>query len=64
MVSWRGTEARDYQLSYLEDLTYVNDCVNNNTVPKKPVQASPQFCAYCNYKALCNAYADEEVYKE
>lgn len=64
MKAFEYTPSLKEKHQWLEDLTYVNDCVKDNIVPKKPIQASPHFCAYCNYKALCNAYADEEVYKE
>lgn len=64
MKAFEYTPTGSEKAQWLHNLEYVNKCVADNIVPNKPQEAGIQFCAYCNYKALCNSYGNEEVYEK
>ena len=64
MKTFEYTPTAEEKAEWKLNLEYVTECVEKRIVPNKPVNADAKFCAYCNYKSICNKYKDEEVYKQ
>lgn len=64
MKTFEYTPTAEEKAEWKLNLEYVTECVEKRVVPNKPINADAKFCAYCNYKSVCNKYKDEEVYEK